>query len=352
MLAWKPAPRRCLAAGQEPVRTLLLTLLLLAAAGCSPSTWLARRIQQAPNTYPRSLGPEPLVFYTFPERWLTNFPTRRADAGPPEARLNIRLVEPADYGFHITSTNWQDGARHRYRFDFRAAVPGPTNGFSAAARGTLFLLHGYGVEQTTMLPWALALAEDGWRCVLVDLRGHGDSTGRKVFFGAVESADLGHVADQLLQDGVIHPPLAVLGASYGASVALKWAGEDTRVQQVVAITPYAELAPAILAIRDRYARWLPRCWVQSAVRKLPGLVGRPADGLDPVIWLKQNPVKALFIATDTDPIAPPAAVQRLREAALPGSGYRHLTNGIHETAPFQFEELLPEVRTWLNHVAE
>lgn len=320
----------------------------LLLTGCTPSTWLARRIQQAPNTYPQVIGPKPFVYYSFPGRWLTNFPVQSVAVGPPKAALSIRIVEPAGYGFHITSTNWPDGARHRYRFDFQAAVPGPANAFTATPRGTLFLLHGYGVSATTMLSWALALAEDGWRCVLVDLRGHGDSTGRKVFFGQLESRDLAQLADALAREGRLQPPVAVLGASFGAALTLKWAGEDPRVERAVAVTPYAELEPAILAIRDSYARWIPQCWVRSAAKKLPKIVGVESGGLDPAQWLTQRPVRALFIATDSDAIAPPDAVQRLHALALPGSEYRHLTNGIHETAPFQFEELLPEVREWLN----
>lgn len=325
--------------------------LLVLLTGCSPSAWLAHRMRQAPNTFPRVLGPEPLVYYSFPERWLTNFPAREITVGPPAARLSYRIVSPADYGFHITSTNWPDGARRRYRFDFRASVPGPTNRFTAAPRGTLFLLHGHGVEGNTMLQWALTLAGDGWRCVLVDLRGHGASTGKQVFLGARESLDLGQLANYLDRHGELPRPVAVLGASYGAALALKWAGEDARLERVIALTPYAELEPAVLAIRDGYARWIPRGWVQRAAARLPAVIGVGPGGLDPVHWLTERPVAALFIATDHDPIAPPEAVKRLHALALPGSSYRHLTNGIHETAPFQFEELLPDVRRWLDDSA-
>lgn len=326
----------------------MLAVMGILLTGCTPTTWLARRMQQAPNTFPTVLGPEPLVYYSFPGQWLTNFPAETAAVGPPAAKLNYRVIEPAAYGFHLVSTNWPDGPRQRYRFDFRAAVPGPTNAFTAAPRGTLFLLHGYGVSGTTLLQWALTLAEDGWRCVLVDLRGHGESTGKKVYFGARESRDLAQLADGLERAGRLRPPYAVLGASYGAALALKWAGEYPRIGPVVALTPYAELQPAVLAIRDGYARWIPRGWVRAAAARLPQVVGVEAAGLDPLHWLGERPVRALFVATDHDPIAPPDAVKRLHAIALPGSAYEHLATGIHETAPFQFGDLLPTVRAWLN----
>lgn len=337
--------------GRPRCAWLWLLLATVLVTGCSPSAWLAHRMRQAPNTFPRVLGPKPLVYYSFPESWLTNFPAREITVGPPTAKLACRIVPPADYGFHITGTNWPDGARRRYRFDFRATVPGPTNGFTATPRGTLFLLHGYGVDANTMLQWALTLAGDGWRCVLVDLRGHGASTGKQVFFGARESLDLGQLANYLDRHAELPRPVAVLGASYGAALALKWAGEDARLERVIALTPYAELAPAVLAIRDGYAGWIPRGWVRRAAARLPAIVGVSPGGLDPAQWLTGHPVPALFIATDHDPIAPPEAVQRLHALALPGSEYRHLATGIHETAPFQFEELLPDIRTWLNRPA-
>ncbi len=304
-------------------------------------------MRQAPNTFPRALGPAPAVHYGFPGQWLAEFPLRHVSVGSPDIRLAYRVIPPAAYGFHIRSTNWLDGDRRRYRFDFLAEVPAPPTGTPPPTRGTLFLLHGYGVSGTTMLHWGLALAEDGWRCVLVDLRGHGESGGRKVWFGARESHDLRQLADELDRRGELTSPCAVLGASYGAALALKWSGEDPRLNATVAMTPYAELQPAVLAIRDGYARWIPRRWVRSAAARLPQVTEAGTDGLDPLRWLTKRPVRALFVATDHDPIAPLKEVRRLFSAALPGSAYERLEHGIHETAPFQFEELLPPVRAWL-----
>ena len=137
--------------------------------------------------------------------------------------------------------------------------------------------------------------------------GHGVDEGKQVFFGARESLDLGQLVNYLDRHAELPRPVAVLGASYGAALALKWAGEDSRLERVIALTPYAELAPAVLAIRDGYAGWSPRGWVQRAAARLPAIVGVGPGGLDPAHWLTDRPVSALFIATDRDPIAPPTA---------------------------------------------
>ena len=77
-----------------------------------------------------------------------------------------------------------------------------------------------------MAPWAVRLAEDGWRCVLVDLRGHGKTNGRRIYFGVQEARDLGQLLDRLARDGELAGPVAVVGESYGAALALRWKGED------------------------------------------------------------------------------------------------------------------------------
>jgi pimeloyl-ACP methyl ester carboxylesterase len=85
------------------------------------------------------------------------------------------------------------------------------------------------------------LAQEGWRCVLVDLRGHGKSTGRRIYFGVQEARDLSQLLDELARDGQLARPVATLGESYGAALALRWKGLDPRVGPVVAIAPCAVL---------------------------------------------------------------------------------------------------------------
>jgi pimeloyl-ACP methyl ester carboxylesterase len=49
-----------------------------------------------------------------------------------------------------------------------------------------------------MLPAAKELAEAGYRAVLVDLRGHGRSTGKYTTFGVQAAKDLSQVIDALV----------------------------------------------------------------------------------------------------------------------------------------------------------
>src|SRR5580700_9319722 len=131
-------------------KPLLVAVLALTLTGCG--TFVAHSISRAPNRYPSWFSAEAPVTLAFNPKMLTNFPTHFVDVGPPPARLCYRIIDPADYHFSVSSTNWMEDGEKQYEFHFHATVPGMTNHWSAAPRGTVMLLHGYGVAQFSMLP--------------------------------------------------------------------------------------------------------------------------------------------------------------------------------------------------------
>jgi hypothetical protein len=186
----------------------LALVLGLSSAGCGG--FMARRLAQAPNTYPTWFTPPAPVALGFGSNYLAAFPSRFLQVGPPPARLRYRIIEPADYRLELTSTNWSVKGHPRFRFSFTATTPGLPTSFTLAPRGTVVLLHCYGLNQTVMMPWALRLAQDGWRCVLVDLRGHGRSTGDRIYFGTVEHRDLSQLLDELARGQPLAEPVAAV----------------------------------------------------------------------------------------------------------------------------------------------
>ena len=324
---------------------LPLAALVLGTAGCGG--FVARRIAQAPNTYPQWFAPRARVTLAFDPKLLTNFPARFVEAGPPSARLCYRVVEPADYDFKISATNWFEHRQRQFQFDFHASLPGRSNAWTPAPRGTVVLLHGWGVGQFAMLPWALRLAQDGWRCVLVDLRGHGNSTGTRIYFGIRETHDLSRLLDALAHDGRLAGPVDVLGESYGAAIGLRWQTVEPRVQTVVAIAPYAGLSNAVINISKDYAPWMPKWLLRSGIARLPSLLKVPAAELDTTTVLDRHPVNALFIAGAEDKVAPAAGVDKLRRLASPQSRLIVVPGATHEAVTYFFPELLPPVSEWL-----
>lgn len=322
-----------------------MLVLTLTTMGCG--SFVARRMVQSPNSYPQWFGSLARVELAFDQYFLTNFPARYADVGPPSAQLRYRIVEPSDYQLQVTSTNWLKHGRPYFTFNFHLSMLGQTNAWTAAPRGTVVLLHGYGLAQFAMAPWAIRLAEEGWRCVLVDLRGHGKSTGRQIYFGVREALDLSQLLDVLARESQVVEPVAAFGESYGAALALRWKGVDPRISNVVAIAPYAVLSNAILNICHDYANWLPTGLVKAGLRKLPSVMKIDSDELNPVKVLTRNPVAALFVAGDADKIAPPIDVQELFRNSAPGSELIVIPQATHEALPYYFNELAPSVLAWL-----
>jgi pimeloyl-ACP methyl ester carboxylesterase len=330
------------------LRALALAAATLQLTGCG--TFVAHRILQAPNTYPTWFDAEAPVTLAFPAKFLTNFPRRYVEVGPPSARLCYRVIEPADYRVSVTSSNWLAGGKRRFQFNFDATLPGAANVWTAKPKGTVFLLHGYGLAQFSMAPWALRLAQDGWRCVLVDLRGHGRSSGKQVYFGLRETNDLSELLDRLGENGQLEAPVTAMGESYGAALALRWQTVEPRVQTVVALAPYSSLSNAVLNIGHDYARWMPHWLIKSGLRQLPVCLGVPAAELDTSTLLKRQPVTALFVAGDQDTIAPVTDVASLEKLAAPGSELLVVPNATHESMTYYFNDLTKPVLNWLEKV--
>ncbi len=325
---------------------LLPVLLVFGAAGCG--TFMADRLAQSPNTYPTWFAPKAPVELDYSAGFLTNFPKQFVDVGPPAARLCYRIIEPADYDLKVSSTNWLEHGQKQFEFTFHADVPGRTNIWTSSPRGTVVLLHGYGLAQFSMAPWALRLGQEGWRCVLVDLRGHGKSTGKRIYFGLQETHDLSQLLDALATEGRLKEPVAAFGESYGAVLALRWKPVEPRVRTVLAITPYAGLSNTVMNLRQEYASWLPKTLIKAGLKKLPSVLGTTAGELDTTTVMARTPVTALFVAGAEDKIAPVKDVEQLRAMAAPGSGLIVVPDATHESVAYFFPALVPPVLTWLS----
>jgi pimeloyl-ACP methyl ester carboxylesterase len=324
---------------------LLPALLAIGTAGCG--TYMAHRMVQAPNTYPQWFAPQAPVLLGYSAKFLTNFPRQFVEVGPPAATLCYRVVEPADYNLKVSSTNWMERGAERTEFDFKADIPAKTNAWTAQPRGTVVLLHGYALAQFSMAPWALRLAQEGWRCVLVDFRGHGRSTGDKIYYGLQEPHDLSQLLDKLARDGELKEPVAAMGESYGAAMALRWHVLEPRVRCVVAITPYAGLSNTVMNLRREYAAWLPKTLIRAGLKKLPGVLDVPASELDTTTIVARTPQTALFIAATDDKISPATDVEQLYSLAARSSALLVVPDATHETVTYYFKDLSEPVLAWL-----
>jgi alpha-beta hydrolase superfamily lysophospholipase len=332
---------------------LVLVLLVVCFSGCG--RFAARRMAQAPNTYPAWLAPKAPVTLEFSDKILRVFPNQYVEIPAPQARIRYRIVDPADYQFQWT--NHLDEAHGQLDFSFTANISNlaeRTNRWSEQPRGTVVLLHGYGVAGFAMLPWALYLAQEGWRCVLVDLRGHGKSTGKQIYFTTQEVRDMTALLDKLERDDRVAKPVSVLGDSYGAVLALRWKLNDARLDKVIAISPYADLSSAVMNISRQYASWVPQFFIKAGLRKLPGLLHVEPNELNPETWISavsHNEPTTLFVAGGADKIAPLAQVEQLYKLSGPDNKLLVVPNAAHEPLPFYLDNLADPVIRWFSNGA-
>jgi pimeloyl-ACP methyl ester carboxylesterase len=172
----------------------------------------------------------------------------------------------------------------------------------ADARATVLVLHGIRDSRVAMRGWGALLASAGMRAALVDLRGHGRSTGDVLSYGVFDAEDLSRVVDQLAARGALAGKVGALGFSYGAATATEWAGRDPRVERVVAIAPFASLAEVV----PGYAPVpVPEIFARHAVA-LAGEMGRfdpqRASPLDAIT--RTRAAILLFHGTADDRISP------------------------------------------------
>jgi dipeptidyl aminopeptidase/acylaminoacyl peptidase len=244
----------------------VLSLLALERA----ARWgVALGIALAPNAVVRSGAAFPL-----PEELAARGAVRiETRVGPPEATLASWLIEPG-------------------------AVP----------RGSIVLLHGVRMDRRSLIDLGAAFSDAGYRSLLVDLRGHGESTGRYLTYGEVEATDLSELLDAVAARGRELGPVGVFGFSYGAAVGLDLGARDRRVCAVVAAAPFASLREVLADYRRKYLpvplSYIPEGWFDAAVQDAAWLASFDPDTSSPLRWVRDSPAHQLLIHGTADPQVP------------------------------------------------
>ena len=329
-----------------------LVLLLLSCVGCSTSRMAADRIVTAPNLHGDPAGNRQMLGLW--QAMETNLLAGRIETplvyasipvGPPAAELKVLQLPAQEYHMSVSSrvsTNRQGKNFLALNIETNAAV----NFTPRPHPATLVLLHGYMLSKETMLPWALQLAQAGYRVVLVDLRGHGQSTGAQVGFGKYEVNDLRQMLDWLQARGECDEAIGVMGFSYGATLALHWAAQDQRIRTVIAVAPYNQPAEAF----ERLAQALKLPLSHRAAQKAATLA---ADHLE-LKWTdwagevatQQLRVPALLIGGGKDSISRPEDLARMRSVAAGRVKGYEVAAADHFSLPMLLHELSALVNAW------
>lgn len=275
-----------------------------------------------------------------------------------------RAVDPGDYRVRYAFRGLRRGGDGHSRLDYALAFDVP-DAAAPAPRGTVLLLHGWMMDGDSLLPWALALAQAGYRTITVDLRNHGRSGDGPAGYGTRESADVADLVRALRAGGEIRGPLHLFGVSYGAATALFTAralGDE--VAAVVALESFdnaggaiRDMVPHMLSIEPegltaqaaaRLARW--RYGGRDLDTVIRGANQRLALDLDRVdVGAAARVASAhacVLLAHGRDDAHVPVAHGRALAAAAPRARYLELDGEDHLSLPMRLDRLGAVVEDW------
>ncbi len=292
----------------------IVLLPLLALAGCNGI--VANDLVRAPNLDSPMRGQDASA-HLLEEHHVWH--QLRISVGPPPASLSVWIVNPVSGPATVfVNSDAPDGSKVRLVLDPRTRPS--TRSVTPAAKGTLFLLHGLG-DSKEYYPYefySFILADEGYRVVLVDSRGHGRSTGDRITYGFRESRDLVQVLDDLQRRGLVVGNVGVLGISYGASTAICWAAIDPRVRAVVALEPFSSLREAAVdagPILLGNSSWMfSNRDLQNIATRVGHLGGFNVDRDSPLACIAHCTTPILLIHGKADNFLRPAHSIRLHQA--------------------------------------
>ncbi len=228
----------------------------------------------------------------------------------------------------------------------------PQGSESNAPRGTFLFLHGIRGQKAHLLELAERRSREGYRSVLVDLRGHGESSGTWLSYGVRESEDLVALIDALEARGSLARPLYVLGTSYGAGISLQYAARDSRVDGVIAISPFSSLEEVVGA----YGDWIFGPQLASTF-SIPDILEAVEEegGFDPHAACprcaaEHLDIPVLLIHSRDDERIPLAQCETIH-AAAPRSNLVVVSGAGHNNTPGA-REVEPAIQRWIRARAE
>jgi pimeloyl-ACP methyl ester carboxylesterase len=270
------------------------------------------------------------------------------------ADIAIGVLEPGDYQLkhEVKMTDTPPGAKPGYVMNFNMTfherVPRPSE---LQPKGTIFILHGVMMTKESMLHWGFCLAEHGYRTVLVDLRGHGQSTGDVIAFGAFETADLTEVLNELSKRGLVAGPIGVLGLSYGGAIGLLWAAKEPRVETVVALAPFCDAREAIgqfaHAMMPKLISGVSKEALFAAYMKAAARGGFDWEKTDVLAATRRLRTPVLLLHGANDEWIPPSHSKRIEAVAPPGSQLL-IGQGDHVTLSIRLHPIDAPVTAWFD----
>lgn len=219
----------------------------------------------------------------------------------------------------VTELQFTTGEIELVEFDSRGPQPLRLRGDFwpvADSRGTMIVCHGVGANRRDISAITQLVHDCGYQVLSFDFRGHGDSDGRTITYGANERLDVLGAYDYCLSRSDVDPArLYALGVSMGGSSLLLALPDMPQVRAAVIDSAFADLS----AMVDHQLRFFPGP-LRRPLHQVTALAGWCETGFDietirPIDALPRITARLLFVAGSEDFIVPTEHSRRLHAAA-------------------------------------
>ncbi len=164
--------------------------------------------------------------------------------------------------------------------------------------GAVVLMHGVRANRVSMLERARFLSLAGYSVLLFDFQSHGESSGKRITFGYLESSDA-RAAVSFLRANALGKRVGVIGVSMGGAAALLTSPPleaDAMVLEMV----YPTIDQAVSdRLSVRFGNW-SRVFTQLLTWQLRPRLGISANALRPIDRVGSIRIPKLFIAGAED----------------------------------------------------
>jgi len=236
--------------------------------------------------------------------------------------LAAHLLTMPQRNFSASVTPAQEGLVYDdVRFPARDGGAEIAGWFIPAADGApvIMMVHGRDASRTAavdgaFLKEAQMLQAAGFGVLMIDLRGHGESSDARFTFGLKERYDVLGAVDWLLAQGVEPGHIGVLGLSLGAAAAIAAAAEEPAIAALVTDSVFADLN-VMIDVQWEQASGLPRPFLASALLMARLLTGQDLTQAQPVRDLPRVvPMPVLLIHCADDDYVPASNLDQLKTA--------------------------------------